>query len=43
MSKTNAEYLSKFITEVVAGESTKRDYIAKLTKLSKQVTLAGGE
>ena len=36
-SKSNAEYLSAFIKEVEAGESTKQDYITKLNKLQKEV------
>ena len=43
MAKTNSEMLQAFISEVKAGPSTKTDYVAKLAKLSKQVTFADPE
>jgi len=43
MAKTNSEMLQAFVSEVKAGPSTKKDYVAKLTKLSKQVTFADPE
>jgi hypothetical protein len=43
MAKTNSEMLQAFMSEVKAGPSTKKDYVAKLTKLSKQVTFADPE
>ena len=42
-SKSNAEYLSAFIKEVEAGESTKQDYITKLNKLKKEVQFDADE
>ena len=43
MAKTNSEMLQAFISEVKAGPSTKTDYVAKLTKLPKQITFADPE
>ena len=42
-SKSNAEYLSAFIKEVEAGESTKQDCITKLNKLKNEVQFDAGE
>ena len=39
----NSELLKTFVAEVEANPTTKKDYIAKLTKLSKQVTFGGDE
>jgi hypothetical protein len=35
MTHINEEYLKIFIEEAEAGESTKKDYIVKLSKLQK--------
>jgi hypothetical protein len=43
MNKTNEDYLSTFMEGIVAGDSTKKDYLAKLTKLSKEVSFGGHE